>query len=339
MAINTQAINPLHWGVGKLSGAVASMTVNPVKDLISYVYPRLGASLSDRVEIKEGINSPMTQIMGAESISALHAEVKAIAKCGGIGDDVKIYTGINAPYQGNGSVLGHALVIPLEEISKKNFNPQLNDEPFLSNEQLEKLKYDFTDNEIRFQFSRAVGQMKGYSILKICARVIIVALAISLLFSPAGWLGGLIIFAGATILYCSVNRYIEQRSDRRGIKILTKRFEQSGYAPLEASIQATIAARNCLKKIALQNIDKRSESKLCRLILTEKGNFRFDPSKPQITSRIEKLEKRIENLSSYVKKEPAPVKAEPEITEIKDQKYIPEAVANFFGRFNGFWKA
>jgi hypothetical protein len=298
MSINVQSINPLKWGLTKLSEALATVTVDPFTDLISYVHPQFGAILNKHTEIKENENSPISHIMSPEAISALIVEVKTTLECGKVFGDTKIYTGIKAHYEGNGSLFGHALIIPLEQISKKIFSSTLKDEPLCSKEALQKTKYTFTDNETRFQISRAISHMKSYSHLKIIARILVVALAIFIFFIPAGWMGGFIIFGGASILYCSVNLYIEQRSDRRAIKILTKRFEQSGYTPLKATLEATKAATNCLKKIVLQNIDLRKDDRLCQLLLTKSGNFRFDLSSPSLTSRIKKLEKKLNRLTA-----------------------------------------
>ncbi len=298
MTINIDVLNPVKWGCKKAISAFAAITVDPVFDLANYIFPSLGAYFNGRSEIEASPGTSAANKMIDEKVSqSLHIEIKEITLSAGLKGSTRLYTSLNAPYEGNGSFSGRALVVPLEEVHKLDFNPEIKSENILSKEDLVKNKKNFTDNEIRFQFARAIGKMSGYSFLKIAARVVIVAMAIALFISPFG-LAAWVVFLGSALLYCAVDRYIEESADTRGVKILAKRLEKSGFAPLEAQIQAHNAAINCLGKIAILNADKRENGKLCRLLINEEGGLRFDPTSPTPSRRIKRLHASLLKLES-----------------------------------------
>ena len=289
MTINIDVLNPVKWGCKKAVSAFAAITVDPLFDLANYIFPSLGAYFNGRSEIEAVPGTSAANRMIDEKVSqSLHTEIKAMTDSAGLKGSTRLYTSLNAPYEGNGSFSGRALIVPLEEVHKLDFKPEIQSEQILSKEDLTKHKKIFTDNEIRFQFARSIGKMSGYSFLKIAARVVIVAMAVALLFSPFG-LAGWVLFLGSALLYCAVDRYIEESADERGVKILAKRFEKSGFSPLEAQTQAHTAAINCLGKIALLNADKRANGKLCRFLINEEGGLRFDPTSPTPARRIKRL--------------------------------------------------
>jgi hypothetical protein len=300
MTISIDVLNPVKWTFQKTVGAFAAITVEPLFDLANYIYPTIGAFFSGKSEILErGGNSGPNKIVPLQVAKALHEEIRNLTECAELKGSTRLYTNLNAQYEGNGSFLGRVLVAPLEDIHNKNFDSIIKEERLLSNDELDKHKHSFTDNEIRFQFARAIGKMSGYSVLKIAARIAIVAFAVSLFFTPVGW-GSLAVFLGSALLYCVVDRIIEEGADKRGVKILAKRFEKDGFSPEEAHIYAHNTAINCLKKIALQNIEKRDSGKFARLLITPKGGARFDPRTPKPAVRIKRLESSLTKLINCI---------------------------------------
>jgi len=284
-------INSFQWSLGKLSDAAAAVTVSPMKDLATCIYPPLKAYFENKLELSTD-NLWLGKIVEDRSIESIQAEAEKIVRCADLKDGVRIYTTLNAPYEGLKSYFENAMFVPLEDIHQRNFNAVPEEEDLLDSSELKESMWKFSDNEVRFLFARAAGQMSNYSAIKIAARVMIAVLAIGLTFSPFGWIAGLIIFAGAAFLYFAIDWCMERRLDHRAVEILTNRFEGP-----DRELNATFAAINCLKKIQLRQLEERSYSKLYKFLITEEGNVRFSLL-PSLTSRIEKLEERLHDLLS-----------------------------------------
>lgn len=294
MSIITDNINPLQWGIGKISSAAATVTVNPLKDLVSYLHPGLGAYFSGKTEIKLDKYTALNHLLGEKTPESLYREVRSIMHCAGVTGGMRIFTALNTTYEGNGSFLGNVLIVPLEQVLRRQFQTDTNatEQKSLSADVLDKTKFEFTDNEVRFQIARSVGDMNVFSTIKIATRIAIFVLAMALYFTPVGWVGSLIIFLGASFLYCAANRISEARADQRAVQILARRLQQNekSLAPLQAEIKATRAAIHCLRKCALQNLARRKTSKLCRFLVNQQGSLRFYFSSPTLSSRIQKLQ-------------------------------------------------
>jgi Zn-dependent membrane protease YugP len=285
-------INPLGWGIQQMSSGLKSVTLNPIKDIISYAVPWIKASM-DRHTYVEKENRPLAKLMGGDLVvDSLQNEIAHLARVAGIKGEICIYTSVSAPFSGYRGILGKVITLPLEHAHEKRFEQVKTDEYLLADDELEQNKWEFSENEMRFLMSASIAELRTFPLLKVISRIVILALMIGLFFTPLSMYAVGSAFVAGSVLYFAIDRLIGNRVDKYAQEILKQRFKEAGMLDRSARIQSLAVATNTLKKIQLQQLDIRRRNDFCKLLINSDGDLRFDFTVPSNKTRIQKLQKR-----------------------------------------------
>jgi len=290
IANNAMELNPINWGIQQISSGLQSVTIAPIKDIISYAVPWIKAALNRHVYlIKE--NRPLIELMGGEEVfDSTQNEIAQLAGLAKIKNEICLYTSLSAPFAGDRGIFDNVVTFPLEHIKDKDFSYVNRYERLLTPKQLEEGKWEFTENETRFLLSIGVAELTIYPLLKLVARVMVLALIIGLFFTPLGLYTGGAAFAVGMFLYLSIERATQNKVDKRARELLTDRFVQAGMTPEKAKQQSTIVAINTVKKIQLQQLHIRQQGWIYECLITPAGDVRFDYTVPSLNARIKKIQ-------------------------------------------------
>lgn len=288
-------INPLNWEIQQISSGVRAIAIDPITDIISYAFPWIKASLDRHVRITKENSSGI--LMGEAVVDSLQKEISSLATAAGIKGKVSPYTSLNAPFSGYQGLQGKIVTLPLEYIHAKVLDNVEKNEQLLTKEELEKSKA-FSDNELRYLMSTGIAELTIFPLLKVIARITILALMVGLIFTPLSLYSSGVTFAVGTLLYIAIDRFIGNRVDKCAHKILTNRFKEADMPPNLASRQSAIAGINALRKIQLQRVDLRNKGGwIAKLLINSAGDMRFDFTTPSFKKRIQTLQE-IQELSS-----------------------------------------
>jgi len=274
-----------------LMDAVSSLTVDPKKSLVFYLFPILGALASSYVEMR--LNDPAQAAMMPEGPKEfVLREIQNLTECAGIRRKVVPYCGLTHSFYSCGGTLSltkPALFMPHHHIFRpgKSFFTQERAEENLSLE-----LWNFSDDETRFFICRELGHIKkNDALLRIAIKVAIIAAVFVFYATPLGLLGGLVLFITALGLYLYSERSFQAKMDLVAVDILAIRLGNNQRRATEVAIAA-------LRKLQRQNLDRRERNKLCRLYITKKGGANLlDFKHPLLPSRIAILNSRLAALA------------------------------------------
>ncbi len=296
-------INPLVWGIQKISSGIGSAVINPIMDVVYYSFPRVKVLLDNHVELSTKITDNNEKIP-----HPLKEETTAIARASGIvkAKEVSIYTALQTKHPtGYKGFFDQLITVPeecthvaLEEISASNMPGRLDDKALKN--------ANFSGHEVRYLISSGIAASQTAPMLKLCARIVIIALIIGLYFSPLSFASSIVIFALASALYLAIDRWVAGKTDELAVNILAKRLGEAGIE--NPILRASEIARNTLRKFQLrelaflESVDRESpgtySNKLCHFLISPEGDLRFDFSRPSLQKRIEKIEKAYEDAST-----------------------------------------
>lgn len=273
-----------------LMRAVSAITIDPYKSFVYYFFPVLGAFMSSYVEMRR--NDPAQVAMMPEGPKDLILrEIQNITDCAGIRRGVVPYCGLTHSFYSLGGSLSltkPALFMPHHHIFRpgKSYFTQERAEENLPQE-----LWSFSDDETRFFISRELGHIiKNDGLLRIAIKVAIIAAAFVFYATPLGFIGGAVIFIAALGMYLFSERSFQAKMDIFGVDILAKRLGNNQRRATEVAIAA-------LTKLQRQNIERREQSKLCRIYTTKSGNNILDLNHPFLTTRIARLQAHLATLA------------------------------------------
>lgn len=259
----------------QLGDTAASLSIDPLKNIVCYAIPLLGANGREIIEDE----LPQNGLILPNQRSAILNEVKLLQKIAGISRSIGVYTCLNhrfLSYGGIGSITKPIISIPHQHLVRPDGHF------FTSGHEPEDI-WSFSDDESRFFISREIAAIKGgNALLKLALKIVIIAAALLVYTFSLGWLINCGILLVVGIVYFGLERVLNRRLDRIGLEILSKRFEGDTKRAREAAIAA-------LEKLAKQNIERRNHNKLCRLYISSKGENFLELGIPTIASRINAL--------------------------------------------------
>ncbi len=298
---NALEINPLNWGLQQISSGFKSITINPIKDIISYAVPWTKAALDRHVYVSKESLVLMEFMGGNAVVNSIQQEVSQLALAAGINGGIDLYTSVSAPFSGYRGIFGKVVTFPIEYTPKEAMNDIKMDERLLTNDELKAEKRKFSDNEIRYLLSTAVAEMTIFPLLKVIARITILALMIGLFFTPLGIYSGGATFAVGAVLYFAINRFIGNRVDKYAQELLKQRFENAGMDVNAARVQSAIVGINTLRKIQQQQLELRNLGWIAKLLINSEGDLRFDYTRPSLKKRIQMLQGTAQSLAGIYK--------------------------------------
>lgn len=268
-----------------LSRAASVLTVDPLRSILFYAFPRLGAYFNGYQELR-GECCPGTDAEAVAATRRILAEVEQLRRCAGI-REITPYVALNYEFACAGgaySLTKPALLMPEQHLFRRTGRA------FAGNGRWQESTWVFSDDQIRFCIARELGQIKENSILlRIAIKVCLIAAVFAIYATPLGWGAGLPLLAGAIGLYIASERLFQGRADQIGAEILGKR--------IGAPRSAVAIAIETLEKQQAQNLYRRGITPLGKWYITRSGNNTFDLLHPYLSTRIERLQTMLEKLT------------------------------------------
>ncbi len=271
-----------------LTRAVSALTIDPVKNLVFYVFPFLGAYSSSYIQMRE--NDPAQEAMLPEKYKrTILNEVRELSELAGICRKVIPYTTLNHHFSSCGgslSITSPALFMPYQHLVRPSKSPFGQEMP---QDLLEQETWFYTDNQTRFLIARELRPLKANNaLIRIAIKVTLIAALFLIYTSPIGLIAGISMIIGSIAFYIFSERVFEGKMDIAGAKLLGKRLGDPQ--------KAVHVAIETLEKMRKQNLERREKSKISRLYITKSGNNVIDFNHPFITTRIERLQEHLNKL-------------------------------------------
>jgi hypothetical protein len=201
---------------------------------------------------------------------------------------VEFYTGLNFEFESYGGSFSFTcpiIVIPYHYL----FRP---DGSYFGQERANEFStmYDLTNNETRFYLAREVCHLAPRDwLVKTAAKVLLCTALYFLCAAPLRWAISLPLAACTFGIQLFVKRSYETHIDLQAIRLC---------ANVQGDLKkAALASLSALVKQQTQNLKSRKQNFWCRFYLTKQGNHLLDLTKPNLTSRIEKVQKILEELN------------------------------------------
>lgn len=275
--VNSWFTLPSPDNLEEISRAVSALTIDVYKNTLYHIFPFAGAFFNHYQRLK--VDPSQEAIMPVQATDKILKEVQDLTDCAGITREVASYVALNYQFSSFGGKcsLQPALLMPYQHMYRSDGKSPFGQEK--PGENLKENRWVFSDDETRFLIARELGQIReNSSLLKIAIKVAVIAAMLVIWMSPYGWPLGLTLCIGVLGLYIYSERVVQARADIVGAKILEKKTP--------GALKIAIAT---LEKIRQQNIDRRKNSKLARVIITESGNHVLAFLHPFLTTRIERL--------------------------------------------------
>lgn len=271
--------------IENLTRGISALTIDPLKNIVYYVFPFLGAYTSSYIEMRE--NDPAQDAMMPQASKKLMLqEVKKLTDLAGIRRNVIPYCALNHHFSscgGSFSITKPALFMPYQHLFRPSKSPFGQERP---EDGLEKETWYYSDDQVRFLIAREIGPIKeNNALIRIAIKVALIAAAFLIYSSPFGWIAGIALLAGAVGFYILSERLFEGKMDIAGANLLGKRIANPQKA-VEVAIQT-------LEKMRQQNLIRREKSKISRLYITKSGNNVLDFNHPFLTTRIDRLKEHL----------------------------------------------
>lgn len=261
----------------QLMNSFSAITFDPFKNSLYYFLPFLQIWSRSCAPIQE--NSPIQEaMMPAVLKTEILKEFHLLKSAAGLSRDVIPYAALNHSFASCGgslSLTDPSVIIPYQHLFRPNKNVFTQ---AASEDQLDSDIWRFSDNEVRFLIARELGHIKkNDALLRIVAKIGVVALLCFLCISSLGFGGCALAFGATIVIHLILERRAQREMDLIGVEILAKRLED----PTEAKV----AAISALKKMQKQNLERP------RFYITKEGNNRLDFNHPYLTKRMEALRK------------------------------------------------
>lgn len=263
--------------------AVSSLTIDPIKHVLYYVFPFLKTYVSGHTELIRGVNQE--DMLPEHSKRAILQELHSLAQAAGIRGKVRLYTALNHSFSSSGgrfSFTDPGVFVPYHRLYRPNRSIFTEER---QEEHLEGTHWHYSDDEMRFLIGRELAQIKSNNgLLRIAAKVAFLS-AFTLFYThPFGWLISTVIAVSFVALYVFAERYFENRADLRAVQIVGQRLHDEP--------RAARAAIHVFEKMRRQNIQRRAESKFCRLYIDKQGENYLDWFHSSFAKRIALLKSR-----------------------------------------------
>ncbi len=255
----------------------ASSLLSPIKDIFTYALPSQGLKFSNAWEVKtvndESLNS---RVSLNDRVSAVE-EIKKLAMKSGLDGDIAVYASDELTYSSFGgrfSFTKPVILVPAEHLWRNEnrgaFGAQTDEEALVND------TWRYTDQETQFLILRQMARIKkSDSLLKLAARVVMVAAVVLLFLGPVTWVVSLSVFATALLFYFFIERVLHTYYDQKACKLSGK----------------TDDAISALEKQQKQNLYYKSQSRSANFLINSKGDERFNLSTSSLSTRIERLKK------------------------------------------------
>lgn len=272
----------------ELYQAFSSLTIDPLKHILYYVFPFLKIYASGHIEL---IRNTTTQggMMPLAGKTKILDEVQELIRSAGMRKTVHVYAALNHSFSCSGgkfSLTAPALFIPYQHLFRPNqslFTEERQEEGLA-----EKI-WNYSDDETRFLIGRELVQIQNNNgLLRVAVKVAFLS-ALTLFYThPFGWMISTVICVAFTALYIGVERYFEAKADEQSVQIVAKRIRNP-----ERAARAAIRA---FEKMLEQNRERRKESKFCRLYISEQGENHLDWFHSPFSQRIAFLKRRFQRV-------------------------------------------
>lgn len=265
----------------QLIGAVSALTLDPLKNIVFYIFPLLRAWSSNYVQIRS--NDPsQSAMMPDDAKKRILEEIALLKTCAEIKRNITPYAALNYRFGscgGSCSITSPALFIPHQHLFR------IGKSPFVQEKEGEEFGvWNFNDNQTRFLICRELASIKkNNTMLRTVIKICIMAALFILYKLPFAWIGAALLLLTAIALYVIVERLFTSKMDLKGVEILAKRLH---IRPIEAA-QIAIGT---LEKMRKQNQLKR-KNWLCHLYITKSGDNLLDFYHRPLGKRIERLRK------------------------------------------------
>lgn len=271
-------VDSQHWE--QLSATISSVTIDPVRDAVCYLFPFLAAWRSQMYPVL-GDTDLENSMMPLQARRAILGEIEGLKRAAGIGRSIVVYTHLAHRFETFGGLFSFGnplLAIPHQHL----FRP---DHSYFGAEAaadgLDQNVWRFTDDETRFLVARELVCIEGNrAFLRLIVKTALIAAAFFVYALPAGW--GLLGLAALFLTYVAIERAHTIAMDRGGVEILTTRFNNR--------VRAQNAARSAIEKMRQQNLARRQQNGFCRWYISEQGDNRLDFVSPPLSARAADLQ-------------------------------------------------
>ena len=265
-----------------LTAAASSVTVEPVKSLLYYLVPFVGAWVAWHQELRPGDHLQDLLITESAKLSGIE-QVNRLKELAGISQKITVYTSDSytcSSFGGACSFTSPVISIPrgfLTQPPETLFDDHPTKGSFESPS-----NYRYTADESLFFIAREVASIKSNnSLIQLAAKVFFISSIFFLCASAVPVLAGAALMALALAFHVIAERLTRMHLDVDAVHLLKDYFQDEK--------RAVEAGRTAISKLIKQNIERRSENTICRLYLTEKGNNFLDINHPFLTTRLNRL--------------------------------------------------
>ncbi len=265
----------------QLSQSISSVTVDPIKNAVCYIFPFLGAYSSNHLEMRYD-DVAQNGMMPLAQRRAILDEIRLLKEAAGIARNVSVYSSLNHSFISHGglfSITQPIIGIPHQHLFRPSQNYFTAEQPI---DALANNIWNFTDNETRFFICRELAYVRGNDgLVRLGIKVAFIAALFFFYAMPMSWVatGAFLLITAA--VYLITQRNMESQMDKEAVDILANRLGNHHLA--------SQAALSALEKLREQNLQRHKTNGLCRYYISENGDNYLDLSHPRLSSRISSL--------------------------------------------------